>query len=471
MPYSKISDLPKEFDGLPDGAKEIALNVINEVLKKDGATEESAFKQAWGAVKKSYKKNDDGTWAKLKDELETVDLEDVEILAVGKWQGSTGPVTFTTEDLDKIVDSYHTITADKSLNYEPPAKLGHADKQKLLQEDGYPAAGWVSSLKRVGEKLVATVKDVPRKIADIIRAGGYKKVSSEVYRDYEIGGKKYARVLKAIAFLGGDIPAVKTLNDIVAQYGENAQIEAVLYELAEGDSITKRLEAVQAAWRSQAASPPAPECPAESAGWICEVFNDYVIIDKAGRLLRIPYTVSTKTNEFVFDTAKAVEVEKVYHEIKNSEKEELMEKEIREVLGLAEDANVVEAVKALKAKVEAQPTGAVALTEHEAVKGKVKALETKLAERERDERVTAAIKDGKITPAQKQWAEEYAFKDPTGFDAFVKAASKVVELGERGTAKNGAPAATTTDDNLTKEEIELGEKLGVSKEDLIKAKK
>lgn len=42
MPYTKITELPKQFKNLPDGAKEIALNVINSVLEK-GGDDESAM--------------------------------------------------------------------------------------------------------------------------------------------------------------------------------------------------------------------------------------------------------------------------------------------------------------------------------------------------------------------------------------------------------------------------------------------
>src|SRR3972149_9348735 len=182
MPYARISELPVQFNKLPDHAKEIAMNVINSALERD-ATEESAFKQAWGAVKKSYKQDKEGNWVKL-DELETVDIENVEILAVGKWHGVPSTKEYKKKDLDELVRSFKALSSDEKLNYEPPLKLGHDENQKLLQKDGYPAAGWVRSLKRVGDKLVASLGDVPKKIGDIIKAGGYKKVSSEIYHDY-----------------------------------------------------------------------------------------------------------------------------------------------------------------------------------------------------------------------------------------------------------------------------------------------
>ncbi len=59
MPYSSIKELPSQFSKLPANAKKIAMHTINSVLEK-GGSEESAFKQAWGAIKKSYKKTEKG---------------------------------------------------------------------------------------------------------------------------------------------------------------------------------------------------------------------------------------------------------------------------------------------------------------------------------------------------------------------------------------------------------------------------
>lgn len=62
MPYESINELPDSVkDNLPHHAQEIfkeAFNSANEEYKE----EETAFKVAWSAVKKKYKKGDDGEW-------------------------------------------------------------------------------------------------------------------------------------------------------------------------------------------------------------------------------------------------------------------------------------------------------------------------------------------------------------------------------------------------------------------------
>jgi phage I-like protein len=53
-------------------------------------------------------------------------------------------------------------------------------------------------------------------------------------------------------------------------------------------------------------------------------------------------------------------------------------------------------------------------------------LRRRLAERDRDDLVTAALREGKITPAQKEWAQNYALRDPGGFRLFTAKAPRIV---------------------------------------------
>lgn len=65
MPYAHRTDLPDSVrDSLPDHAQDIFKEAFNHALEEYGNDEERAFRVAWGAVKKSYHKNDDGKWVK-----------------------------------------------------------------------------------------------------------------------------------------------------------------------------------------------------------------------------------------------------------------------------------------------------------------------------------------------------------------------------------------------------------------------
>jgi hypothetical protein len=475
-----------------------------------------------------------------KNALETVDLKDVEILAPGTWHGSKD-VTLKLDDIKAFVEAFDEISADEKVNYEPPVKLGHDGKQKLLQADGYPSAGWVSALKEKAGKLVADITGVPKKLAEIISAGGYKKVSAEFYQNYDPGnGKAYPWVLKAIAFLGADVPAVKSIGDIAAQYAEGllddnkVPFVAVLFE----ESLDAQSRMIRDAFYQQTRPPMTPTESPDRA-WVREVYPDYVIVENGAALYQIPYTVD-EAGAVAFDMVKAVMVKQVYQPITQAEKpnemaewdtayinnlpdscfaviksggekdeegktkprslrmlpykgmdgkvdlphlrnalarlpqsdltpeekaaaekklqaaakeagvgedketknqEAIVEKELRTLLGLDDKADVLATVKTLK---EQAGNAATVLAERDTNAAELKTLKTKLAERERDERVSRAMQSGKVTPAQKPWADQYALSDPSGFDTFVAAAPVVVKTGEIGTqtGKETAPDAS-----------------------------
>lgn len=138
----------------------------------------------------------------------TFNVDDLEIFQTGHWKGRS----WTDEDINNIIDAFNNV--GKNI----PVKLGHSDNQKLLQEDGYPAAGYIRSLKKVGKKLVASLRDVPRKIKELIDAKAYDARSIELYRNFDDNGTVYPLFMGALSLLGGDIPAVSNLNDFRELY-------------------------------------------------------------------------------------------------------------------------------------------------------------------------------------------------------------------------------------------------------------
>lgn len=162
------------------------------------------------------------TTNKYKIEFEenmTYDVNDVEIFSAGNWNGDN----YTEKDIDDMIAAHALI----GKNVKPYLKLGHDTKQKLLQHDGMPSAGWVTNLKRNGKKLIADFKGIPKKIKDLIDSKAYGRFSSEIYWNVKIEDKKYRRVLKAVALLGADTPAVTTLDDFINLYIEEKEFEAV----------------------------------------------------------------------------------------------------------------------------------------------------------------------------------------------------------------------------------------------------
>lgn len=131
-------------------------------------------------------------------------LNKVEIFAVGVWNG----ITVTSKILGELANNF-TRLSDVIDVY---AKLGHNEEQKVT--DGQPALGWASKVWVEGEKLFATMTDVPDIVAEAIEKKLYKNVSIEALFDVEHKGVQYGTVLTAVALLGADMPAVNTLNDL-----------------------------------------------------------------------------------------------------------------------------------------------------------------------------------------------------------------------------------------------------------------
>jgi hypothetical protein len=104
-------------------------------------------------------------------------------------------------------------------SFEPPVKIGHNEEQSELR-DGQPALGYIDKIYLAGNKLLANFKELPKRVYEAIKRGNYKRVSSEIYWNYTNDGKSFDRVLKAVALLGADIPAVTNLEAISGLYKE-----------------------------------------------------------------------------------------------------------------------------------------------------------------------------------------------------------------------------------------------------------
>jgi hypothetical protein len=71
-------------------------------------------------------------------------------------------------------------------------------------------------------------------IVDLIRRGAYRRVSAEVYHDFRQEGAARGHVLRRVALLGGEIPEIKTLQDVAALYEEAAYPEGATRWVALG---------------------------------------------------------------------------------------------------------------------------------------------------------------------------------------------------------------------------------------------
>ena len=123
---------------------------------------------------------------------------DMEILRAGSYS----ELEVSSKDLDQIVGAYDPDV------HEAPLVLDHAPEG---QEHMGPAYGWVESVRRVGDTLVARVKQIPEELAELIKSGRYKQRSVELWTNFRNTGRMY---LKRVAMLGAAVPAVQGMAPI-----------------------------------------------------------------------------------------------------------------------------------------------------------------------------------------------------------------------------------------------------------------
>lgn len=139
-------------------------------------------------------------------------LPRVQVFATGKHRDKS----YTPRDLDDMVENFNRFSTGPKALLRVPAVTGHEeqDEQELLNNSGIPALAWGTKLVREGNHLYLDFEDMPAKVADLIRARRYRKVSAEVYDTPPNGIPGKGKMLRRVAFLGGDIPQIKSLDDI-----------------------------------------------------------------------------------------------------------------------------------------------------------------------------------------------------------------------------------------------------------------
>jgi len=118
---------------------------------------------------------------------------EVEIFKTGDY-GEKGK--YSEDDLEQIAKDY-----DPKM-HEAPVTIDHSQTG--------PALGWVESLKRIGGKLIATLRDLNPSFINLLKSGSFKKRSIELYKELKSTNKPY---LRALTFLGAQIPEIKSLSD------------------------------------------------------------------------------------------------------------------------------------------------------------------------------------------------------------------------------------------------------------------
>lgn len=147
--------------------------------------------------------------------LATENLNAIEIFA----EGRHGADHYTRADLQAIVDAFPHV------GFEPILKL---DDGGARRQFGSPALGFVDRIYITGSKLYADLKQVPRRVAEIIRRSRFKKLATEIYWNYkdEATGRTYPRALKGLSIVGADIGPLNDLASIENLFSKSAAAHA-----------------------------------------------------------------------------------------------------------------------------------------------------------------------------------------------------------------------------------------------------
>ena len=125
---------------------------------------------------------------------------------------------------------------------------------------------------------------------------------------------------------------------------------------------------------------------------------------------------------------------------------------------------IATAVAAARAGSAPDPTQFVPRSEFDRVSHRLTQIETEGVEARATAAVDKAIKAGKVTPAQREWALGYARKDMEGFEAYASAAPAILRHG----AISSQPVP---DAELTADELAVCQAMGVKPDDFKASRK
>lgn len=179
-------------------------------------------------------------------------------------------------------------------------------------------------------------------------------------------------------------------------------------------------------------------------------------LKKLAKKLGLPETASTEDIEKAcaarFDAAAALEAQVAsVTKVLSVEKIDDVEKAIKEIR---------EAASAETGKPD--PEKYVPMNVHEEMASQLKELQDGYTGDKAMAAVEAAMAAGKITPAQKEWATEYATQNLAAFNKFIDGAPAVVSKNAQ--VASGKPSG---DGALTESEAEVASQLGMSESDFL----
>lgn len=326
---------------------------------------------------------------------------EIKILPLGRVHSQKGDFTVDDESFELIRKQFKDRKLDLVIDYE----------HQTLSDVQAPAGGWIKDLYKGEDAIIAKV-EWTAKAAEYLKNKEYRYLSPVVLvrkRDQK------AAAIHSVALT--NTPAIDGMFALVNSLD--------IGDISEGGKIMDLKELAKA--------------------------------------LGLPETATEEEiKKAVEDAAKAAEKLKEMDGKKPGEGEPKPEGEdmvanstILSMLGLKADAKTEDVAASIMALKAGSPD----------TQAELLALKQRMQERDADEEVQKALKAGKITAAQSDWARSYALKDMEGFKGFVDKAPVVVPPGKLDL--KDAPAASGSDEV----DVAILKNMGVSMEDVKKYSK
>lgn len=155
------------------------------------------------------------------------DIE-MEILRTGTFRDANQRSTVIDEKMMSDLVSSYDGTA-----HPAPLVFGHP-------KTNGPAYGWIKSMKRVGDRVTATVEKVAPQVRELIASGAYRKVSASYFPPASTNSPKQGHhYLRHVGLLGASAPAIPGLAEIELS---GSASDAVTIDLAMDDGASVQPE-------------------------------------------------------------------------------------------------------------------------------------------------------------------------------------------------------------------------------------
>lgn len=326
---------------------------------------------------------------------------EIKILPLGRVHSQKGDFTVDDESVELIRKQFKDRKLDLVIDYE----------HQTLADVQAPAGGWIKDIYKGDDALIAKVEWTP-KATEYLKNKEYRYLSPVVMvrkRDQK------ATALHSVALT--NTPAIDGMFPVV----NSLTIE----DYSEGGTTMDLKEIAKALGLPETATEEEVKKAVEEAG------------KAAQKIKEMEGKGEGSTGEGADAPAEVVA---------NST--------ILKLLELDENAKTED----VAASIMALKTGG-----DKAMAATVLALKEKIERKEAEEAVQLALKEGKITAAQTDWAREYALKDADGFKKFMDKAVAVVPQGKM--ALKDAPAENTKTDDV---DMAILKNCGISEEDMKK---